>query len=235
MKRSSFIASSEHQQQRLVFSGVLAESAAHRLLSKNLDYWCSSPTSVAALLTDYYYISGIFTVGLIISMYGTAIVVVHQLEYSLSCMLTRTHTHTHKHSLSIYIFTSFTCSPGETENLAVRWMGVRQRHLKPVTSEWLFIWILLPTVSHTGGGTLRELQQQECKYYGENHWDMKCSFNYNTDISRSVSQRIRRELDLSFCCTILRLIPCTHSLKQCIEYIIYGTTCLYKGKMYDDG
>lgn len=27
---------------------------------------------------------------------------------------------------------------------------------------------------------------------------MKCSFNYNTDISRSVSQRIRRELDLSF-------------------------------------
>lgn len=104
-----------------------------------------------------------------------------------------THTHTHRKQVK--------------EILASRWMTVWLRHLKPVTSECVFIWILLPAVSHAGGrrwearGVVSlELQQQECKYYGESHWDMKCSFNYNTDISRSVSQRMWRERDLFHFC-----------------------------------
>lgn len=114
-------------------------------------------------------------------------------EYVHTSNVPHTHTHSVQGSL-IHLF-----AMQVTETSTTRWMTVWLRHLKPVTSEWMFIWILLPAVSHTGGNSL-ELQQQECKYYGESHWDMKCSFNYNIDISRSVSQRMWRELDLSFFC-----------------------------------
>ncbi len=55
---------------------------------------------------------------------------------------TRTHTYTGlSYSLAVQV----------TETSTTRWMTVWLQHLKPVTSEWMFIWILLPTVSHTGG------------------------------------------------------------------------------------
>lgn len=45
---------------------------------------------------------------------------------------------THRHTVQV------------TETSATRWMTVWLLHLKLVTSEWVFIWILLPAVSHTG-------------------------------------------------------------------------------------
>lgn len=139
---------------------------------------------------------------------------------------TQLHAHTHTHGSPVH--------SQVTETLATRWMTVCLWHLKPVTSEWMFIWFLLPAVSCTGETSL-ELQQQECKYYGESHWDMKCSFNYNTDISRSVSAHVEGTWPFLFLPMISCLIWCTHSLNKCIYWIIYGTICLYKGKMYGGG
>lgn len=141
-------------------------------------------TSVSVLLPIYCYISTVLTC-LIISMFDLIQWDVRRSQFRRVLAHTRTQT-----GILFQV----------TETSVARWMTVWLRHLKPVTSEWVFIWILLPAVSHTGGNSL-ELPQQECKYYGESHWDMKCSFNYNTDISRSVSQRMWRELDLSFCCS----------------------------------
>ena len=144
---------------------------------------------------------------------------------------TATNTHTRTHT-----YTLFSCSLAVqvTETSTQRWMTVWLRHLKPVTSEWMFIWILLPAVSCTGGNSL-ELQQQECKYYWESHWDMKCSFNYNIDISRSTppdSTHVKRTWPFLFWPMISCLIWCTHSLNKCIYCIIYDTICLYKSKIY---
>lgn len=73
---------------------------------------------------------------------------------------------------------------------------------------------------HIRGNSL-ELQQQECKYYGESHWDMKCSFNYNTDISRSVSQRMWEELDLSFCCSWFHVWFGVHNHQTNVYTVLY--------------
>lgn len=73
---------------------------------------------------------------------------------------------------------------------------------------------------HIRGNSL-ELQQQECKYYGESHWDMKCSFNYNTDISRSVSQRMWEELDLSFCCSWFLVWFGVHNHQTKVYTVLY--------------
>ena len=152
----------------------------------------------------------------------------HTCQVQSVCIDPLSHTHTHTWGLYWH-------AVQVTETSTTRWMSVWLRHLKPVTSEWMFIWFLLPAVSHTRGNSL-ELQQQECKYYGESHWDMKCSFNYNIDISRSVSQRMwGGTWPFLFLPMISCLIWCTHSLNKCIYCIIYGTICLYKGKMYGEG
>lgn len=121
-----------------------------------------------------------------------------------------------------------------TQTTAGRWMSVWLRHLKPVTSEGLFIWILLPAVSSTGFRSL-----------------LNCS-NWSVNIMRKATETWNVALITTLIYQgqvlwawggwpflllpmISCLIWCTHSLNKCMCYIIYGITCLYKGKMYGGG